>query len=262
MYYKARMYHPGLGRFLQTDPVGYKDGLNWYDYVGGDPVNKNDPSGLCTGSLVANKDGTCKSSGTFTAGSGTCEGNCSVKSSGSSSQTQTVVNKIDGVVQKPAGAAETLSGTYSTGTDLLQTADTLTNTGSSVAGFLGKTGGLAQIGAATLEIVRARQSGELSNFETGLYTVGSGLTTAATFFGPGRLAGALGRSAGETAVAGTASGLVSGGITLSQRAGSALVIYKREWEGGLMTLYRGMEQRVREGQNLTGPSVNFGRRPQ
>lgn len=46
-YYKARMYSPTLGRFMQTDPVGYKDGINWYAYVGNDPVNGTDPLGLC-----------------------------------------------------------------------------------------------------------------------------------------------------------------------------------------------------------------------
>jgi RHS repeat-associated protein len=45
-YYKARMYSPGLGRFLQTDPVGYKDDLNWYAYVGNNPVNLTDPTGM------------------------------------------------------------------------------------------------------------------------------------------------------------------------------------------------------------------------
>ncbi|WP_337880950.1 RHS repeat-associated core domain-containing protein [Rheinheimera sp.] len=46
-HYKARVYHPKLGRFLQTDPLGYKDGINWYAYVGNDPMNMVDASGLC-----------------------------------------------------------------------------------------------------------------------------------------------------------------------------------------------------------------------
>ena len=44
-YYKARFYSPVIGRFLQTDPIGFGDGLNLYAYVGNSPLNFNDPSG-------------------------------------------------------------------------------------------------------------------------------------------------------------------------------------------------------------------------
>jgi RHS repeat-associated protein len=46
-YFKARIYDPRLGRFLQPDPIGYGDGMNRYAYVKGDPVNSSDPSGMC-----------------------------------------------------------------------------------------------------------------------------------------------------------------------------------------------------------------------
>ena len=45
-HFKARAYLPALGRFAQTDPAGFAGGINLYAYVGDDPVNATDPSGL------------------------------------------------------------------------------------------------------------------------------------------------------------------------------------------------------------------------
>jgi hypothetical protein len=51
------MYSPTLGRFLQTDPVGYADDLHLYAYVKNNPVNLTDPGGMIaslSGNLVSN----------------------------------------------------------------------------------------------------------------------------------------------------------------------------------------------------------------
>ena len=42
-----RYYDPRLGRFLSPDPLGQAAGRNVYAYVGGDPLDQTDPSGLC-----------------------------------------------------------------------------------------------------------------------------------------------------------------------------------------------------------------------
>jgi RHS repeat-associated protein len=45
-YYRARYYHPELGRFVAEDPVGLLGGINLYGYVDGNPIMNGDPLGL------------------------------------------------------------------------------------------------------------------------------------------------------------------------------------------------------------------------
>jgi len=46
-YYRARYYKPSIGRFLQTDPIGYSGGINLYAYCDNNPIGWADPYGLC-----------------------------------------------------------------------------------------------------------------------------------------------------------------------------------------------------------------------
>src|SRR5690348_3049816 len=58
-YYRARMYSPGLGRFMQPDPIGYAGGVNLYAYVRNDPLNRLDPIGLSSGENGSGAVGSC-----------------------------------------------------------------------------------------------------------------------------------------------------------------------------------------------------------
>jgi len=52
-YAKQRYYDPETGRFNRLDPI--MDGLNWYAYCGGDPVNSYDPWGLYNERIIDKK---------------------------------------------------------------------------------------------------------------------------------------------------------------------------------------------------------------
>ncbi|MDZ4123185.1 MAG: RHS repeat-associated core domain-containing protein, partial [Hydrogenophaga sp.] len=57
LYYKARYYDPGLGRFLQADDILFPSrtsGMNRMMYVEGNPVLFNDPSGHCANACSDN----------------------------------------------------------------------------------------------------------------------------------------------------------------------------------------------------------------
>jgi RHS repeat-associated protein len=104
-HYKARAYSPTLGRFLQTDPSGYGDGMNWYAYVGNDPLNKSDPTGnfgLLAGGNECPAGSNCSSTNVNASNAAAAQGSNAAKS------TASVVSNLDHGMNAGEGFAKGL----------------------------------------------------------------------------------------------------------------------------------------------------------
>jgi RHS repeat-associated protein len=57
-FYRARYYAPDFGRFISTDPIGLRGGLNTYAYVDSNPLRWTDPLGLAKSGETVEVPGT------------------------------------------------------------------------------------------------------------------------------------------------------------------------------------------------------------
>jgi RHS repeat-associated protein len=56
-YNYFRDYDPAVGRFVESDPIGLKGGVNTFSYVGANPLSRYDAFGLCDKKICGLKKG-------------------------------------------------------------------------------------------------------------------------------------------------------------------------------------------------------------
>ena|GEM_PF-2457126 len=225
---KARAYSPALGRFLQTDPAGLAGGVNLYAYVGNDPVNGIDPSGMteakdtapvtCVGAAV------CPASANNT-GAPTCD---SVDSclSGSVLSGVTVTAHCYSCwggfsgLGFGGGAAFGGSGEGSGDNPLLRKLVKFVCSAVPSGRFVGVSGSLGGIGSTVAggEIVQNFNSGQVSAFGLGGFQAGWNGGASVSVFGGfiwGNLAANNSNYAGGFRGANASVGVVAGSVASS-----------------------------------------------
>ncbi|MGH3428599.1 MAG: RHS repeat-associated core domain-containing protein, partial [Sciscionella sp.] len=102
LYKRNRYYDPASGRFTSQDPLGLGGGLNVYGFASGDPVNEDDPFGLCPDGLSDRQQSVCDAIENTMMALGAIGGGIKGGSEGAVLALPT--GEIAGVVTVPAGA--------------------------------------------------------------------------------------------------------------------------------------------------------------
>lgn len=119
-YMQARYYDPVIGRFLEADPLGYKDQLNLYAYVGNDPINRTDPFGKYECVSNGNGTSTCTANGVL------------------DTIAMYVIVTINNIIVSSQGSSDTPSDTPTTNDKPAETPSGVTNVAPLPTGLVGE----------------------------------------------------------------------------------------------------------------------------